>query len=128
MNKPFLYFLLLVSLVFNGCKGNDNDTTTPVISLSEPTDNQVYTSGNVLRITGNLADNHLHEMKISITNNAGGAELFSRSVSVHGQTSYTINETYTPSVTTVVNATLKVEAKDLAENYAVKNIPIKINP
>lgn len=126
MNKPIIFICLLLAL--GSCTGNDDDTSTPVINITEPAINQVYNSGNAIQIKGSLTDNHLHEGKISITNNAGGASLFSRSISIHGQTAYTINETYTPTVAAVINATVQVEIKDLAGNYAEKKVQITINP
>jgi hypothetical protein len=127
--KNKLFFIIACTcLVSANCTTNDDDTSTPVISTTLPADNQVYNSGDAVLIKGSMTDNHLHEGKISIMNNAGGPDLFSKSISIHGQTSYTINESYTPVVAVVVNATVKLEVKDLAGNYVERKIAIRINP
>ena len=120
--------IAVAGILVSSCTSNSDDTSTPVISITQPATSQVYNAGDAVQIKGLLTDNHLHEAKITVSNDAGGPALFSKSIDVHGATSYTINESFTPVVAVVVNATVKVEVKDLTGNYAEKKIAVKINP
>jgi hypothetical protein len=118
--------LFAAALGFVSCKGDGADTVPPTIALSLPADNQVYTNGQTINIKGVLKDSDLHAATITITNDAGGAALYNTYLSIHGTSSYNVNENWVSAVTSVTNATLKVEAVDYSGNKAERKVPVKI--
>lgn len=109
-------------------KSTDEDLSVPVVTLSSPVASQSYAGGGTVSINGTVTDNSLHELEITITNNATSAVLYTKTISVHNLTSYTINENWINSVAVLTNATLKVEAHDHSENHGEKTVQIILNP
>ena len=128
MNRIILYLIIVSAFTSFSCTKNSSDTSVPTITFTLPVQNQVYTSGQIVNIKGTLSDNELHEAKLTITNNAGGTELYSKYLSVHGAPDYPMNENWTPVVAVVVNATIKMEVSDFSGNKAEKTVSITINP
>lgn len=125
--KKFIPVLLII-VFFLSCKGDESDTSVPVISGTQPADNTVFTSGQTVNIRGTVSDNELHEGKITITNNTGGATLYTVTQSIHGFSTYNINESWVAAAATPTNATISIEVSDLSGNKGYKTIPIVINP
>ncbi len=117
---------LLAGLLFFSCRKNGGDTTPPVISITAPVNNQVYTNGQTLNIRGTLTDADLHEVKIVIRDNAG-VELKAFYPLVHGLSTFNFNENWTVSVTTATDATVKVEAADYTGNRGEQTVPVRLN-
>lgn len=127
MKKIFPVFVILA--LFASCKGDKGDTSTPTITNTQPADNAVFTSGQTINIRGTLSDNDLHAGTITITNDAGGGTLGSPIyLSIHGISTYNINESWVAAASVVTNATITIQASDYTGNTAEKKIPIRINP
>ena len=106
-----------------------NDVTPPVISIFTPTINQVFTSGNVINITGKLTDDFgLYRGTIKLVNDATGIELMKQAYEIHGLLLYNFNINYTSSATTVSDYTLTVSFEDHGSNSTSKSVSIKVNP
>ncbi len=61
------------------------DVTAPVIDITTPAVNQVFTSGNVINVTGKLTDDYgLYRGSVRITNDANGAVLKEQLYEIHG--------------------------------------------
>lgn len=79
MVKMNRYILLLTCLAGLQCSKNsatDNDKTPPVISITSPVNNQVFSSGQTMNVTGAVTDNdYIAEIHIHIYNNNTGAKL-----------------------------------------------------
>ena len=76
----------------SACKHDheEDDTTAPVIIISEPTEGESIT-GEV-HLHGTVTDNELHKMTIKITRDSDGAEQFSAAPTVHDLAAYDFDE------------------------------------
>lgn len=97
----------------------------PVISLSSPTNNQVFTNGQTVNITGSITDNNIiAELHVHIYNNTTGALL----IDIHrtpASGSYNLNETF--MVQTGMNYKIQILAKDGAANEAIAVVNVTTN-
>ena len=108
---------------------NPGDTTAPVLDIYTPTQNQVFTSGNVINVTGRIADDAgLYRGNIKITNDANGALLKEQQYEIHGILFYNFNISYTSSVTAVSDYTVTVTFEDHGLNSTTKSVRVKVNP
>lgn len=141
--KIFLLLGFFGCLLFFACaKGNGtaveeegvhtttpSDTTAPVITIAAPVANQVFNSGNIININGNITDDYgLYQGYIKITNDASGAELIRQPYIIHGIKTYNFNFSYTPVVAAVSNYTVTVSFEDHGLNTTSKMVKVKINP
>lgn len=134
INKLFfasIFVLVLFSL--NACHDHDEDTddkTAPGVTITSPTDNASLAATSSVVIKGTVTDEaSLHELTITVTNDADNKELFKATPTVHDKTSYTINESFTPEgVTAAINATLTVTAEDHGSNITTKTVKFVIKP
>jgi hypothetical protein len=108
-------------------KHDDNDTVVPSITLTTPSNAQVFVSGDSIKFTGNVSDNSLHNLRLSITT-VGGTLLYEKEISVHDLTSYAFNEGWKSSVAAVTNAVAKAEVEDHGGHVAEQKVDIRINP
>lgn len=106
-----------------------NDVTPPVVSIFTPTTNQVFTSGNVINITGKLTDDlGLYRGTIKLVNDVTGIELMKQAYEIHGLLLYNFNINYTPSVTASSDYTVIVSFEDHGANTTTKSVSVKVNP
>jgi hypothetical protein len=106
-----------------------SDTTAPVLSITNPIDNQVFTSGAAFNITGNINDDYgLYQGYVRIVNDANGVELKKQAYEIHGIKSYNFTVPFTPSVTTPADYTVTVFFEDHGNNNVTKLVKIKVNP
>jgi len=105
------------------------DTTNPVVEIYTPTENQVFTSGNMINVTGRLTDDlGLYRGSIRITNDATGAVLKEQLYEIHFVLLYNFNNTYTPSVTAASDYTVTVTFEDHGLNTTTRSVKVKVNP
>jgi outer membrane lipopolysaccharide assembly protein LptE/RlpB len=101
---------------------NEDDTTTPDVNITSP-DADASLQGAV-SIKGEVTDNDLHELSITITREDNGTEVFKKTPSVHSKQSYTIDETWTPSgisaETTMVLTVVVEDHKPNSRTYVRK--------
>lgn len=130
MQNLLLLAAISISVAFFACKNDkdEDDTIAPVLTISSPTVG-VSISGAV-NITGTLTDESLHELLLTVTDDVTGDTLYvpATDPEVHDLTSYTINETWTPSVTAETAVTLTVLAEDHSSNETTKTIKFKVKP
>jgi Bacterial Ig domain len=129
----FASFFAIVLFSFNACHDHDEDTddkTAPGVTITSPTDNASLPASAAIAIKGTVTDEaSLHELTITVTNDADSKELFKATPTVHDKTSYTISESFTPSgVTAAINATLTVTAEDHNSNITTKAVKFVIKP
>ncbi len=106
-----------------------SDVTAPVIEITTPTNNQVFTSGNMINITGKLTDDYgLYRGSISITNDADGAVLKEQFYEIHGLVLYNFNINYTATVAASAAYTVTVAFEDHGLNKTIKSVKLKVNP
>lgn len=126
--KNFQNLLLLAAFatafLLNACKKEDK---APEITLDEPTEGMVV-SGEV-HIHGNVTDEDLHNLDITVKKDADGSELFSFSKHWHGKSEYEIDEHFTPTGLTGETAvTLLIEVEDELDQITTKTVKFKIKP
>ena len=106
-----------------------NDTTPPVVNILTPANNQVFTNGNVINITGRLTDDlGLYRGTVKVINDANGAILMNQSYEIHGLKLYDFNINYTTSVSVVSDYTITVAFEDHGSNMTTKSVKVKVNP
>ena len=106
-----------------------NDTIAPVLIINTPTANQVFTSGNVINVTGRITDDlGLYRGSIRITNDANGALIKEQLYEIHYVLGYDFNISYTTNVTVPSDYTVTVFFEDHGFNNATKSVKVKVNP
>ena len=105
------------------------DTMAPALTVNTPSSNQVFTSGNVINITGRITDDlGLYRGSIRITNDANGTLLKEQLYEIHYVLAYDFNISYTTYVTTASDYTVTVFFEDHGYNSATKSLKVKVNP
>ncbi len=106
-----------------------NDTTAPVLTINTPAANQVFSSGNVINVTGRITDDlGLFQGLIRITNDANGALLKEQAYEIHYVLSYDFSLSYTANVTVPSDYTVTVSFGDHGYNSTTKSVKVKVNP
>ena len=122
----FLLPLLLVILL-QACSGNEKmkDNEPPVVTITSPNNNQVFSAGETVNITGTLTDNQkLTEVHIHVSNNSTGTLL----IDIHrnpGAATYSLNESFLTQAG--INYKIQVIAKDNSANENRSTVEITSN-
>jgi phosphate-selective porin len=105
------------------------DVTAPVITITAPSVDQVFTSGSIITISGRLTDDFgLYRGTIRITNDANAAVLKEQAYEIHGLKLYDFNLTYNTAVTVASDYTVTVAFEDHGLNMTTKSVKVKVNP
>jgi hypothetical protein len=108
---------------------NPSDTVAPVLTINNPVQDQVFTSGSTINVSGSITDNlGLYRGSVRITNDANGAVLKEQLYEIHGLIIYNFNVSYTAVVTTAADYTVTVWYEDHGYNSATRSVKIKVNP
>ena len=136
--KQLLSILFISMVIIIGCSKNDNDddheyipddVVAPVIEVTTPADNQVFSNSNTINITGKVTDDKgLYRGSIRITNDANGSLLKEQLYEIHGVLSYTFNLPYQVAATTASDYTITVHFEDHGTNKTSKSVKVKANP
>jgi hypothetical protein len=106
-----------------------NDTIPPQITIFTPTNNQVFSTGNVITISGKVTDDYgLYRGSIRIVNDANGAALLNQSYEIHGILLYNFNLNQTASAGVATDYTVTVTFEDHGNNTATQSVKVKVNP
>ena len=124
--KCFLSFFSLIILLTACSKNSDvKDNELPVVAITSPNNNQVFSAGETVSITGTLSDNQkLTEVHVHISNNSTGALL----IDIHrspGMATYNLNESFQTQAG--INYKIQVIAKDNSANENRSTIQITSN-
>ena len=106
----------------------NGDTTYPVIQITTPTANQVFTSGATINVTGKVTDNSLYQGTIRIINDANNALLKVQLYEIHGLELYNFNLAYTATVAAQSNYSVIVTFEDHGGHTSADTVKIKVNP
>jgi len=107
---------------------NTSDTTYPVIVIDRPSANQVFKSGDTIKIEGSVTDNGLYRGNIKITNDLNGLVVNDQTYEIHFFTSYNFSFLHKTSVTVASDYTVSVEFEDHGLNTTTKTLKVKVNP
>ena len=137
--KYLLSYCLLIFIGFSCGKGggteeqphayyDPNDYSYPTVTVNTPTDNQVFTSGSTVVVTGNVTDNSLFQGSISIKNDANGLVVKDQAYEIHYIPSYDFTLSCPITVTTSTTFTVSVKFEDHGHNVTAKTVKITVNP
>jgi hypothetical protein len=137
--KALLSFCIAASIIIASCSkagsaaedphiSDFNDSTTPVVELKNPTDNQVFTSGETIMVEGKVTDNSLYRGSIRITDDANATVVKEQLYEIHGFQLYNFSLAYKTSVTSVTNYTINVQYEDHGSNAGIKSVKVRVNP
>ncbi len=122
--KSKLILFAFISIFAFACK---KDKIAPSVSINAPGDG-AQASGIVV-ITGTVTDEFLKTMTLKITKDATGVELWSKTLSLDGLTTFNFNEQFNPGVVvTPTNVTLTVKAADKNGSETSKIVKFTLIP
>lgn len=143
MNKC-LYFIrmfVLASVVMISCSKvggpgaetpdaiDQNDDVFPTITVSKPTANQVYTSGDSIIVEGKVTDEKtLYKGKVEIKNDVNSLVVANGNYETHYLAVMDYRLAYKAVVTTATDFTIRVEFQDHGTNTSVTTLKVKVTP
>jgi hypothetical protein len=124
----FIALLAFGASTFVACHKHDHDeddTQAPGLTISSPAA-AASLSGEV-HISGSVTDASLHEMRIKVTRDSDGAELFSATPTVHNKTAYNFDEHWTPAgISAETAVTLTIHVEDHSANETEKTVKFSV--
>jgi Bacterial Ig domain len=124
-----LLALLIIWILVTGCSKKssvEKDNEPPVIVITSPANNQIYSPGQVLDISGSITDNNfIAEVHIHVTNLSTGVKYLDVHIYPAGNSANFLNQ----SLTTVagVNYKIQIVAIDRSVNQAVSSVEASCN-
>ena len=141
--KKYFYFagmLVLASVVMISCTKvgageeqnldaiDQSDDVFPVITVSKPTANQVYTSGDSIIVEGKVTDDKIvYKGKVQIKNDAN-LVLADSYYESHFLQAINYRLAYKAVVTAPTDFSILVEFQDHGANTSTTTIKVKVNP
>lgn len=122
--------IALLAITFASCQKKDNEETTNVnITISAPTDGQVFKSGDTVQVSANgTANGELHGYETKITDTATGAVLYDDAQHTHTD-KFTVSSKWAGTVTTARVMKVSVTAVvDHNGTEAKKEVYFKMEP
>lgn len=105
------------------------DDILPVITITRPTDNQVYVSGDSIIVEGNATDNKsMYKGKVLLTNDVSGNKVAEQYFETHFLQTLNFRVAYKATVTAPTDFTMSTEFEDHGLNISTKTLKIKVNP
>ena len=107
----------------------DDDTTRPALTILTPVNNQVYTNGSSISVTGNITDDlGLYRGSIRISNDSNGEILKEQLYEIHGVKNYNFSVTAPATVTTATGYTVSIFYEDHGLNSVSQTLKVLVNP
>lgn len=128
-NIAFLAFGLFLLGAFIACKNTDSGIA-PTVTLTSPTDGQVFLKGQTITIAGTATDDEdLHEAEIKITDKANGNNLFEEEPTVHDESTHNFSYNFTvPDITEQHEYQITVIFWDHDDNSTTKTVSVIAKP
>ncbi|HKC35410.1 MAG TPA: DUF4625 domain-containing protein [Chitinophagaceae bacterium] len=125
MKRSFAPYVLLFLLACSKDPVNDKDYTAPVLTLNTPTNNQVFTAGQSIMVSGQVTDNKfISQIHIVITNLGSGFE-YQHVHIMPNASSFTFNQSYTAQAGIFYK--IEVIADDGSANSSAKSVQVFTN-
>jgi hypothetical protein len=137
----FIGVFILASLIMISCTkgGNEaagsqdaidpNDNVFPVITVSKPIANQVYTSGDSIIVEGKVTDDKkLYKGKVQIINDANSFVLADNYYETYFLQVINFRLAYKAVVTVSTDLKILIEFQDRGANTSTATIKVKVNP
>jgi hypothetical protein len=108
---------------------DQNDDVFPVITVSKPTVNQVYTSGDSIIVEGKVTDDKkLYNGKVQIKNEANNFVMADSYYETHFLQAINFRLAYKAVVTAPTDFSVYIEFEDHGANTSTATIKVKVNP
>jgi hypothetical protein len=108
---------------------DQSDDIFPTITISKPTANQVYTSGDSIVVEGKVTDDKkLYKGKVQIKNEAINFVMAEGYYETHFLSTINYRLAYKAVVTTPTDFSILVDFQDHGLNTSTATIKIKVNP
>lgn len=105
------------------------DTIAPVLDILTPTNNQVFTNGNSINVSGKVTDElGLYRGNVKIVNDATGFVVKEQSYEIHYIKQYNFSVSHTVNVISPTDFTVTVWYEDHGYNKTTKVVKVKVNP
>lgn len=108
---------------------DQNDDVFPAITVSKPTANQVYTSGDSIIVEGTVTDNKIvYKGKVQIKNDANNFVMADGSYESHFLSAISYRVAYKAVVTVPTDFSIFIEFQDHGANVSTATLKVKVNP
>ena len=108
---------------------DQNDDVLPTITISKPTANQVYTSGDSIIVEGKVTDDKIvYKGKVQIKNDANNLVMADSYYESHFLQAINYRLAYKAEVTVPTDFSILVEFQDHGANTSTTTIKVKVNP
>ena len=108
---------------------DQNDDVFPTITISKPTTNQVYTSGDSIIVEGIVTDDKkLYKGKVQIINDANSFVLADNYYQTYFLQVINFRLAYKAVVTVPTDLNILIEFQDHGTNTSTATIKVKVNP
>ena len=142
--KKYFYFtamFILTSVMMISCSkvGSEaegsldaidlDDNIFPVITVSKPTANQEYISGDSIIVEGKVTDDKkLYKGKVQIKNDTSNLVMADSFYETHFLPAINFRLAYKATVTAPTDFSILVEFRDHGDNVSTATIKVKVNP
>ena len=116
---------LVLTIILGACTKNADNSQGPVINVSTPSANQVFSAGQTITVTASIThSSQIHEVKIRVRNDGTGDEILEFKTDVNA-TSYSFSKSFIGQAGIVYK--IEVEASDYAGNETEKEFRVSVN-
>jgi len=106
-----------------------DDDVFPVITVSRPTANQVYISGDSIIVEGKVTDDKkLYRGRVQIKNDADNLVMADTFYETHFLPAINFRLAYKATVTSLTDFSVLIEFRDHGDNVSTATIKVKVNP
>ena len=108
---------------------DNSDNTPPVLTITKPTANQVYISGDSIVVDGKVVDEKvMYKGKVQIKNDVTGFVVAENYYETHFLNTLSFHVAYKAIVTVSTDFSAILEFQDHGANPVTSTIKVKVNP
>lgn len=108
---------------------DETDNVFPVITVTKPTANQVYKSGDSIIVEGKVTDEKkMYKGKVQIKNDANNFVMAENYYETHFSLFFNYRVAYKAEVTAPTDFSILLEFQDHGTNTSTSTIKVKVNP
>ena len=108
---------------------DEDDDVFPVITVSKPTANHLYISGDSIIVEGKVTDNKIvYKGKVQVKNDANNLVMADGYYESHFLSAINYRVAYKAIVTAPTDFSILVEFQDHGANTSTTTIKVKVNP
>lgn len=108
---------------------DQNDDVFPVLTVSKPGNNQIYSSGDSIVVHGYATDNKImYKGTVKIINDATGVTEKIQLFETHFLQKLDFYVAYKTSVTSITSYSVLIEFQDHGANTVNQSLKVKVNP